>query len=265
MVGDTAARGLRENAGIIVSDYNTVFDVENVNRLFSVKTRPYYTTLTPPSRIYITADPDGGGLSRMSIASGYVMKSNPVLPDFTLITLGLDLRHCKHHLDQDEMVKQHIEHIRSQKMFENVPIIFIPENQTGMFHTRMEQYISTVPNARVIHQNGGAKAGIRKDAYITSDYVICVQNMLAKNMIRWEQTWITSSEKYVQNGREGVLNELRDELLRYCYDEHNKLTGKVQGMQDDLYVAFAMLLYWSREVERPGGGNPYNPLKEPHL
>lgn len=262
MVGDTAARGLRENAGIIASDYNTVFDTENVNRLFSLKTRPHYETIHPPDRIYITADPDGGGLSRMSIASGYVVKSNPVIPDFTLIMTGLDLKHTENHLQQKDMLEKHIAHIRGQRIFQNVPIIFIPENQTGFFHTRMEEYILTIPNAKTLYQNGGKKAGIAKTQFITSDYVICVQNMLAKDMIKWEKTWVTCSEKFVLNGREGVLNELREELLRYCYDDKNKLTGKIQGMQDDLYIAFAMLCYWSREVERPGSTNLYAPLRQ---
>lgn len=82
---DTAARGLRENAGMITNDYNTVFSPLHVNPLFSRTNRPIHTTISPPSRIYVVVDPDGGGQSRMSVMSGYRLHNDSTKPPNCLV------------------------------------------------------------------------------------------------------------------------------------------------------------------------------------
>lgn len=68
------ARGLRENAGVIGSDYQTVFDRAEVHKIFD-KPRLVNTLHSPP-RLYMAVDPDAGGKSFMSIISGYVLRES---------------------------------------------------------------------------------------------------------------------------------------------------------------------------------------------
>jgi hypothetical protein len=167
-------------------------------------------------------------------------------------------------LEQAAMVQNHIRTLRSRRLFSGVPIVFVAENQTGYAHTRLEESVQTLLNVSVLHQNGGDKAGVAKTQLMTSDYVIVVNDILTRKMVFWDKNWFTTTGRRLPNGTtdgEGMLDELCQEILRYCYDENGKLTGKINGMQDDLYVAFAMLCYWSRAVERPGNMNPYASLR----
>jgi hypothetical protein len=62
---------IREFGGIVVSDYKPALRREEVDRCFSAD--PYITTCAPPY-IFTACDPNGGGPSHMSIASGYFTK-----------------------------------------------------------------------------------------------------------------------------------------------------------------------------------------------
>jgi hypothetical protein len=94
------------------------------------------------------------------------------------------------------------------------------------------------------------KPGISKTAVITKEYVITVNDLLSRGMVFFEEDWFTNTPvSKKKGGKEEVADELRDQLCRYCYDENGKLTGKIQGSQDDLYVGFAMLCYWSLAIE----------------
>jgi len=59
---------IREFGGVVVSDYKPALRKEEVERCFSAAT--VATTHAPPY-IFTTCDPNGGGPSQMSIASGY--------------------------------------------------------------------------------------------------------------------------------------------------------------------------------------------------
>lgn len=62
---------IREFGGIVISNYVPVFRKEEIALAFSGNT---VSTLTPPPFLFTAADPNGGGPSHMSIASGYYNK-----------------------------------------------------------------------------------------------------------------------------------------------------------------------------------------------
>lgn len=62
------ARGLRELAGIAASDFTPCFSKEDIGRLFD---NPRRIVNCAPDAIYVTVDPNGGGASKMAIASGF--------------------------------------------------------------------------------------------------------------------------------------------------------------------------------------------------
>lgn len=171
----------------------------------------------------------------------------------------MDSKQTSSHLDQERLLNDHICQLRKFTHFAWTPIILIPENQTGYYHTQVAQYASTHPNMRVLHQDGGRKAGVTKTSMITADYVTNLSYVIKENGIVFDNQWFTNTPK--KGTKNGVLQELRDQVLRFGYNEKGKLTGKFSGWQDDLCVALMMIFYWSRIVEIPSPTNPYNSLK----
>ncbi len=62
------ARGLRELGGIAASNFTACFQKPYIQAFMNA---PRYVTRNRPSTIYITVDPNGGGPSKMAIASGF--------------------------------------------------------------------------------------------------------------------------------------------------------------------------------------------------
>ena len=179
---------------------------------------------------------------------------------------GIDAKHCTNHLEQDALVQEHIRKLRERAEFQMVPIVFVPENQTGFFETRMEEYISSLPNAVTFCQHGNeARPGVRKDAAVTKQYVKHTFDYLAQHSILLDAEWISAEgDSYGTNGRESLLEELKTQLIRYGYDEKGKLTGKYEhGLNDDLCIAFMMLMHWMTVAENATNASPYAKYRFP--
>lgn len=145
-----------------------------------------------------------------------------------------------------------------------MPIIFVPENQTGFYHTRMEEYTRTIPLTYCIYEHGGPKAGIAKTQTLTADYVRRTVDYLSGNHFRFDAEWISSNGHKHRNGRAGLLEELKLQLIRYGYDERRKLGGKYDGaFQDDLCIAFMMHTYWTLVIDGADRTSPYAHLNFP--
>jgi hypothetical protein len=71
---------IREFGGVVVSDYKPALRKEEVERLFSKE--PFVTTHAPPY-VFVCCDPNGGGPSHMSIASGYFSKMGDIVVSFS--------------------------------------------------------------------------------------------------------------------------------------------------------------------------------------
>lgn len=249
----SVGRNARENMGLVVGDNKRALITDLVKRFFTYETRPYYEITRPPDRIYVMTDPDAGGASQLSIISGIVLRTENTCPVGTGVLLGIDFKNCKSDSDQEAAVKKHILTLREQPLFQNSKIIVVPENQTGYFHTRIENICRDVAlgNCVTFHQGNGEKAGVRKDAHKTKEYVMRVNDMLEDNLLRFSTNWFTNSQEdaLVNKTREGVVEMLKDQCVRYGYDKFGKLTGKIDGYEDDGYVAFAMFCYWSYIIE----------------
>ena len=66
-----AAKGARELKGIVASDFAPAFDKKLIRRCFELPS--YINQGYTPEHIYLTADPSGGGPSKMALASGYTI------------------------------------------------------------------------------------------------------------------------------------------------------------------------------------------------
>lgn len=175
--------------------------------------------------------------------------------------VGVDASKCQggRHLQQEALIKGHIAELRTR--FKTQRIIVVPENQTGYFESRVEDLVKDIPNVVVLHQNGKEKPGVTKTAPITRGYVDCLEDAFNENAVAFDQRWFTSSIKQRKDSsktdNEIIKTSLKEELLRFCYDDRGKLTGKINGFSDDKAIAYMMFYYWGRAILNSETGNPY--------
>ena len=79
------ARGVRELIGMAASDYAACFQKEDIEKLF---TNPLFNVQSRPDEIYITIDPNGGGASKMGMASGFFDGNSVVVRLFFVFLCG---------------------------------------------------------------------------------------------------------------------------------------------------------------------------------
>ncbi len=251
-----SGRNARESMGIITGDYNRALPEDYIRKTFEFETRKYHEVTHDPPRIYICMDPDGGGQSRLSVISGFICRGDTIVKELpgTLVVTGIDFGKCDQnvHDEQTQMVKAHIRKLRENKRFERSKIILIPENMTGDFHSRIERKCTRERNCICFHEYNEAKSGVRKDGTKSAEYVMRMTDMLSAGLVKFDYEWFTNTTNQnntAQDIKEFVLGELMGEMLRYCYDEKGKLTGKINGAQDDLCIGFMMLCYFGSVIE----------------
>jgi hypothetical protein len=71
----------------------------------------------------------------------------------------LEARSTKDHLAQQALVINHIKRLRSNPIFRDVPIIFIPEVGTGFQHTHLEQAVSIEQACYTLYQDNKSIPG----------------------------------------------------------------------------------------------------------
>ena len=178
---------------------------------------------------------------------------------------GVEAKHCRNHNEQATVVREHIRLLRQRPEFNRCPIVFVPENMTGFFESRMQEYIATLNDAYTFCQHGAEeRPGVRKDAAVTRQYVIHTHDYLSQRRLLIDQEWVSSTAPQYNNGREGLLSELKTQLARYGYDEKGKLTGKYEhNLNDDLCIAFMMLMHWMTVAENATAASPYAKYRFP--
>ncbi len=179
---------------------------------------------------------------------------------------GIDIKHCRDHIEQNRLVLRHLKRLRDTPTLRNAYIVFVPEQGTGYSHTRFQECVENLPRVRTLYQDGQDRPGVSKDHHVTKGYAHALINAFDAGDLVFLRRWFTDSTGNLPGGRKtraGLLKELEDELLRYGYDEKGKLTGKFGVHQDDMVIALAMLIYWSTAVENLTTGNPYAQLRDP--
>lgn len=154
------------------------------------------------------------------------------------------------------LIVKHIRAIRRKELWKTVPIIVIVENNMGHEPSHMEVMVRDEPNLEFFFENRKKdKIGVRKTEQVTRDYQLVVEDRLGKNNILFDDALFSVSDKYETN-IPAVLLLLRSQLEAYHWEIRLPtkpggvtkafLTGKNGSQQDDLYVAFAMALYWGQ-------------------
>lgn len=166
---------------------------------------------------------------------------------------------------QCDVMRKLIARIRQREHFARVPIVVIPENNLGFESSHIADYVRNLPNVSVFTENpDDLREGVRKTAQNTDDYQRCVDSMLRHRQCFFDRELFTTSKAYekIDGNCKAIKEELRNQLERYHWEVadakdnfgHRRITmtGKMGGAQDDLYVAFAMLRFWSHVHMRRG-------------
>ena len=178
----------------------------------------------------------------------------------------MDSQPVKNAAQQQNLLIRHIHGIRRREIFKQCPIIVVVENNLGMEASHMATMVRDAPNVEIFFERPETqKAGVCKTQKVTRDYQLVVEDRLGKNNIVFDDRLFSVSTKYEDNVP-AIELLLRAQLEAYHWEireptrtgEKQKvfLTGKNGSQQDDLYIAFAMALYWGevsthrRQIER---------------
>lgn len=170
----------------------------------------------------------------------------------------MDSQPVKDHGQQQNLLKRHITAIRRSEMFRGSKIIAMFENNLAMEGSHMATMVRGMPGVEIFYENPKSqKPGVCKTYRVTRDYQLCVEDRLNKDSIVFDKRLFSVSTKY-EHAVDQIQLLLRAQLEAYHWEvrEPKKpgekikvfLTGKNGAQQDDLYVAFAMLVYWAGEV-----------------
>lgn len=259
----------REDCGIMThNNSGCLFSKARLIEMFNISdpTRIFKNINYIPDRIFVVCDPNADGPSFTAVASGF-WAPNPTNPDFppVLVVLGLDLIVTPESCDRDDVVRQHILYIKVMMngIYSEVPIIFIPENNSG-HASRLEEHVRDLSYVVTLKEPRTDKFGICKTRNITLDYVTTFNAVLFSKTIMWSSQVFTNSSQTAIKKR--VMIQTSDTDIQIIAQEFmvhlsrmkrqpnkngtlsDKIHGKDGGLNDDGAVAFWMLIFWSKAV-----------------
>lgn len=269
-----AGISLRENSGMIVSENTPAFLRSHVTSFFDTNKRENFHVISKtPKRVYVTLDPNAGGPSFLGILSAYFeeLHNTPFQGESfigpAMIIVGVDIISANTDKDQKKAIREHIEQLRLT-IPGDYPVLFVPENQTGQCHNQLSRHVLQMQNVHPFYKKADGKMGVARTALNVGLYRESLQTMLDVRGIRWASNWFTCRGKKRIEDRRFIHNLLRQQTLLYAFvkegpnGEKMKLTGKINGGQDDGVMVLMMAAYWGGLVERPGQTNEFKHLRD---
>lgn len=155
---------------------------------------------------------------------------------------------------------------RVRERFPHCPIVFIPESNLGKEASHLEKYVSRDPLTVTMQESARGWYGVCKTDRVTMEMYYAARTNLAAGTIYVTDDCIgipTVAEVKATRAAPGtaaasklMLKKLRDQLLAYRWEPVGKgrqlnggetrciLTGKRSRQNDDLCIAFLMVIYW---------------------
>ena len=173
------------------------------------------------------------------------------------------------HVEEKERLTNAIKLIRTFKLFQGVPIVFIPENDPGKSTSHAPYYLQEFNDVMTMRECKGRKFGVPKRDDITYEMQYLMQGLLACGDIHFFEGLTSFS-----HDAEKMKDQLVKQLESFVWDVEPakndpdkvrvKLTGKKSGAQDDLLIATLMIPYW-RRVFMISEFEDYTRFKESYL
>ena len=234
--------------------------------------------------LYIAVDPDSDGASNLCIVTGYVVNlgvtrmanaaaSVKSINTKLFVVLAIDFTNSKDHKCQEQAIIRHLKMIDSIPAFRNANKVCIPENMTGVFHTRLEAYVRKYAdrNNKTIHvlrQGGGDKFGVRTDMCAKAKYRRRISANLINGTVLWDINFFSTTGanghmidtnsriEEAKSNAESAKREFNRQLNSWVLKD-GKLTGKLNGANDDSVISFGIFMLYSKRVEKSKPGDAY--------
>lgn len=146
-------------------------------------------------------------------------------------------------------MRDHITALRANLMWQDVPIIFIPEKGYGLADN-LYQYISDFPLVQLFYEKEGKPGAVKTHAR-TMDYKTRMSAFLYREQIKFHFQGFSRSGKRFDKMKSLLAKQA--ELYRFVVKKGKvSLSGKVRDSrgtsEDDLLVTVMMALYWGNNV-----------------
>ncbi len=255
---------MQEDCGIVVSHLEGyVFQPDQLKRVFDLGNPElrFSDDQYKPPRIYVFSDPNASGASNTTVQSGFWVPPRSLSTGGghdRFVFLGLDVENTKGIADKERLILSHIETIRSMPTYADVPIIFVPERNTGDYGYWGQEAVSKLSSVVTFEEKPGIP-GVWISDMTKGSYVNTMQRMMDSGQICWSTKLFTNSVDYVSRRRVGYENAKktnveivhRSLMMEMCglRSEKRKITGKFGNNQDDQAITMMMGPDWSRIIE----------------
>lgn len=234
----------REQNGVITTRDTCAFDRPSVERFFARRC-PLASFVPQDDRVYISIDPAGGGFSNTALVAG-AMDANSKL----FVVLAADARAVTCDEELEVFLKSFLESMRCQNQLSSSLFVLIIERNFGgsVMASRIANIVATFPPLKVLSADDTKH---RRMGTVTTDLVKERARVDLQRLLRMDIACLTCDSDFISNKR-GIIGELRSQLLAFKFQTVEKgektrtiLSGKTFGGNDDLCMAFLLLVYWS--------------------
>ncbi len=262
---------LQEIRGQEIDPSNPQFNKRYLNKLFDIKNRFVDMKHSKPGEIYLTVDPNAGGLSMYAIASFVYIETI-----HTWVLVGLESFPAKTASQQHGLFIGHIRGLFSRKEFENHFIVVAVESNLGFESGHHHIYIQQEPDL------SSRVCMLTEARHANSDQKYA--GFLTTNATKSNMCLLTSLK--LQEGRYSICNEITsvegsvDKKLGMLENQLGvfsaitkpatsigglpsvKYTGKHVATSDDLAMVFLFLIQATFLFNSPSGLIDYAPFHE---
>ncbi len=226
--------------------------------LLNLAQREEYPTTGIAKFIMIGIDPAQGGPCDWGLCACYFDHTT-----HTQVIIYMDAQYIEDVSINGVKVFMHkaIETIRtSHHSFRTIPILIAceagPPTAPATMAATLQLLISQrkIFNVHMMYELDGDRPGVNKTSKNTPLMVIYAQTMLENNQVAFSADFKTNT--IVPSGRDNEaikdkfitqisnVKRVQKNTIRYDGTTGYHVTGKLNGYQDDLYVAWSMIMYW---------------------
>ena len=228
---------LRENAGVVQSLDNRAFNPTYVDAVFNEAN--IEVDKNTPKEVFVCIDTAGGGQSCTAVCTGFYTNRQMVVLGAESLVLASDA-------ELEKALETHLKNVRAVVGIQATFITIIEQNYGGwVYASRVAALCDRFQPCLHLTRDS---TPLRRIGVVTTHEVKETMRFVLQDKLRGER--FAFAEPFVTSTND-VKEELKKQLKAYKFIEKNSevqarryLTGKVNGMNDDLCIAVQMLSFW---------------------
>lgn len=230
----------QETMGIMQNKNKRAFAPELVNRLLG---NDRFQAARPPSEIFLTIDPNGGGDSDFALVSTYFDRG-------TMVVVGVESINSKGPDDHNPILVNHVLWLQSR--WPETTYVFIIENNLGFEAKHIHHHLKQHLRGKIVYMSEKDHVGFHTDHKLKELMFAKFNEWLARDAIRFDdQLTAVNPAKPCDK----VMKDLEEQLHSYSVITELPKTpfgkirttysGKVSsGAKDDVLVTIQLCLCW---------------------